>query len=165
MQLHGKSKDNTANTMAKKISMIKTCTSSNNESWVNDLISNSPKHDYKTCCFPLGQFVRSVEVSCTDECLHFHGLWITGLLGPTHKNMVTRIVTKSFLLHPWAPTKHCCFSMQGSQFHMIFAGFTHLAKETNCPLSPVRVPQRLAAVGSAQTWRSCGFSSVFKCVL
>ena len=32
--------------------------------------------------FPLGQFVRSVEVGCPNECSHLHGLWlwITGQL-------------------------------------------------------------------------------------
>ena len=99
-------------------------------------------------------------MGCPNECSHLHGLWAL--------DNWTTIVTKSFLLHPRVPTKHCCFSMQVSQFHMIFPGFTHLAKETNCPLSlatpfpPVHVPQKLAAAGSAQTWRLCRFSSVFK---
>jgi len=71
---------------------------------------------------PLGQFVRSVEVGCPNECLHFHGPWITARLRPTYKNIT---------LHPWVPTKHCCFSVQISQFHMI-----------------------LSAAGSAHTWWS-----------
>ena len=28
-------------------------------------------------------------MGCPNDCLHFHGLWRPGLLGPTHKNIVT----------------------------------------------------------------------------
>ena len=121
-------------------------------------------------CISTRSIVRSVEVGCPNDCLHFHGLWIPGLLGADsqkHSNMVARIVTKSFLLHPWDPTKHCCFSMQGSQFHMIFASFIH-PKETNCPLSIVRkaIPTCPCSVkiGSSRICTNLAIVWLFQCV-
>ena len=95
--------------------------------------SNSQRINIKHAVFHV-----QMQCSMKPECISIRSiLW--GRLNkcsPTHKNISTGIVTKSFRLHPWVPTKHCCFSMQVSQFRMVFPGFTYLAKETNCLPSP-----------------------------
>ena len=135
MQLRGKSKDNTTNTMEKNMEYgwSRNARPQTVKAGWTTWYSNSQDINIKHAVFHV-----QMQCSMKPECISIRSICEVGWINVRRliKTFRQGSSTKSFRLHPWVPTKHCCFSMQVSQFRMVFPGFTYLAKETNCLPSP-----------------------------